>query len=214
MISSAAATGARLKKPSWKDPRLLVGVLLILASVVGVISLLGSADKTTEVFAAREAIGVGEKLTPDNVSRVKVRLGDVESRYITAESGMPDGMVAVQRIGKDQLLPRESLGNVDVLDRKPVAVTVQEALPDQAVAGTRVDVWVSMPDARNGFAQPKLLLPGAEIAQVSPGSSALGSSKSTVLMVLVGDEHMPSLLGAQANDAKISVVWNPGGAAK
>lgn len=214
MISSAAATGARLKKPSWKDPRLLVGVLLILASVVGVISLLGSADKTTEVFAAREAIGVGEKLTPDNVSRVKVRLGDVESRYITAESGMPDGVVAVQRIGKDQLLPRESLGNVDVLDRKPVAVTVQEALPDQAVAGTRVDVWVSMPDARNGFAQPKLLLPGAEIAQVSPGSSALGSSKSTVLMVLVGDEHMPSLLGAQANDAKISVVWNPGGAAK
>ena len=214
MSSSAVASGARLKKPSWKDPRLLVGVLLILASVVGVISLLGSADKTTEVFVAREAIAVGEKLTPDNVSRVKVRLGEVESHYITAESGMPDGLVAVQRIGKDQLLPRESLGAVDVLDRKPVAVTVQETLPEQAVAGTRVDVWVSMPDARNGFTQPKLLLPGAEIAQVSPGSTALGSSKSTVLMVLVGDEHMPSLLGAQANDAKISVVWNPGGAPK
>ena len=214
MSSSAVAAGARLKRPSWKDPRLLVGVLLILASVVGVISLLGSADKTTEVFVAREAIAVGEKLTPDNVSRVKVRLGEVESHYITAESGMPDGVVAVQRIGKDQLLPRESLGAEDLLDRKPVAVTVQEALPEQAVAGTRVDVWVSMPDARNGFAQPKLLLPGAEIAEVSPGSTALGSSKSTVLMVLVGDEHMPSLLGAQANEAKISVVWNPGGAAK
>ena len=214
MSSSAVAAGARLKRPSWKDPRLLVGVLLILASVVGVISLLGSADKTTEVFVAREAIAVGEKLTPDNVSRVKVRLGEVESHYLTAESGMPDGVVAVQRIGKDQLLPRESLGAVDLLDRKPVAVTVQEALPEQAVAGTRVDVWVSMPDARNGFAQPKLLLPGAEIAEVSPGSTALGSSKSTVLMVLVGDEHMPSLLGAQANEAKISVVWNPGGAAK
>ena len=214
MSSSAMAAGARLKRPSWKDPRLLVGVLLILASVVGVISLLGSADKTTEVFVAREAIAVGEKLTPDNVSRVKVRLGEVESHYITAESGMPDGVVAVQRIGKDQLLPRESLGAVDLLDRKPVAVTVQEALPEQAVAGTRVDVWVSMPDARNGFAQPKLLLPGAEIAEVSPGSTALGSSKSTVLMVLVGDEHMASLLGAQANEAKISVVWNPGGAAK
>lgn len=214
MSSSAVAAGARLKRPSWKDPRLLVGVLLILASVVGVISLLGSADKTTEVFVAREAIAVGEKLTPDNVSRVKMRLGEVESHYITAESGMPDGVVAVQRIGKDQLLPRESLGAVDLLDRKPVAVTVQEALPEQAVAGTRVDVWVSMPDARNGFAQPKLLLPGAEIAEVSPGSTALGSSKSTVLMVLVGDEHMPSLLGAQANEAKISVVWNPGGAAK
>lgn len=214
MSVSATATGARLKKPSWKDPRLLVGVLLVLASVVGVISLVGSADQTTEVLAAREAIAVGQKLTPDNVSRVKVRLGDVEQHYIAAESGMPEGMVAVQRIGKDQLLPRESLGSVDALDRKPVAITVQEALPEQAVAGTRVDVWVSLPDARNGFAEPRLLLPGAEIAQVTSGSTALGSSKSTVLMVLVGDGQMPAILGAQANEAKISVVWNPGGGAK
>ena len=153
MSAGTAATGARLKKPSWKDPRLLVGVLLVLASVAGVVSLVGSADRTTEVFAAREAIAVGERLTPENISRVKVRLGDVEPHYITAESGMPDGLVAVQRIGKDQLLPRESLGSVDALDRKPVAVTVQEALPEQAVAGTRVDVWVSLPDARNGFAR-------------------------------------------------------------
>jgi hypothetical protein len=31
-------------------------------------------------------------------------------------------------------------------------------------------------------------------------------------MVLVEDKQMPALLGAQANEAKISVVWNPGGA--
>ena len=213
-MSAGTATGARMKKPSWKDPRLLVGVLLVLASVVGVVALVGSADRTTEVFAAREAIAVGQKLTPENISRVKVRLGDVEAHYVTAEAGLPEGQVAVQRIAKDQLVPRESLGSVDSLDRKPVAITVQEALPEQAVAGTRVDVWVSMPDARNGFAEPKLLLPGAEIAEVSQGSTALGASKSTVLMVLVGDAQMASLLGAQANEAKISVVWNPGGSAK
>ena len=180
MSSSTAATGARLKKPSWKDPRLLVGVLLVLASVVGVVALVGSADRTTEVFAAREAIAVGQKLTPENISRVKVRLGDVEAHYITAASGLPEGQVAVQRIAKDQLVPRESLGSVDALDRKPVAVTVQEALPEQAVAGTRVDVWVSMPDARNGFAEPKLLLPGAEIAEVSedPPPLALRNPRS------------------------------------
>jgi hypothetical protein len=214
MSAGTAASGARLKKPSWKDPRLLVGVLLVLASVVGVVALVGSADRTTEVFAAREAIAVGQRLTPENISRVRVRLGDVEPHYVTAEAGLPEGQVAVQRIAKDQLVPRGSLGSVDALDRKPVAVTVEEPLPGQAVAGTRVDVWVSMPDARNGFAEPKLLLPGAEIAEVSQGSTALGATKSTVLMVLVGDAQMASLLGAQANEAKISVVWNPGGTAE
>jgi hypothetical protein len=213
MSPDGAATGARLKRPSWKDPRLLVGVLLVLASVIGVISLVGSADKTTEVYAARDSIAVGEKLSQDNVVRAKVRLGETEEHYLTVESGLPEGLVAVQRIGKSQLVPRDSLGKVDALDRKPVTVTIEEGLPDQAVAGTRVDVWVALPDARNGFSEPKLLLPGAEIAQVTPGSTALGSSRSTVLMVLVADNQMPALLGAQANQAKISVVWNPGGGA-
>jgi hypothetical protein len=203
--------GARLKKPSWKDPRLVVGILLVLASTAGVVSLLGAADQTTEAYAAREAIAVGERLTADKLHRVKVRLGDLEQRYLTPESGLAEGAVAVQRIGQDQLVPRDSLGELDVLDRKPVAVTVDEALPAQAVAGSRVDVWVALPDARNGYGQPTLLLPGAEIAQLTPGSNALGSARSTVVMVLVTDSQMPQLLGAQANKAKISVVWNPGG---
>jgi hypothetical protein len=214
MSVNAVADGARLKKPSWKDPRLLVGILLVLASVAGVISLVGAADQTTEAYAARQPIAVGEKLTTDKLHRVKVRLGDVEEHYLTPETGLGEGLVAVQRIGKDQLLPRESLGQADGLGRKPVAVTIEESLPAQAVPGSRVDVWVALPDTRNGFGQPALLLPGAEIAQLTPGSTALGSSRSTVVMVLVTDGQMPNLLGAQANKAKISVVWNPGGASR
>src|SRR2546426_1594466 len=110
MSVNAVADGARLKKPSWRDPRLLVGILLVLASVAGVISLVGAADQTTEAYAAREPIAVGEKLSPDKLHRVKVRLGDVEEHYLTPETGLGEGLVAVQRIGKDQLLPRESLG--------------------------------------------------------------------------------------------------------
>ena len=212
MTVSTAPGGARLKKPSWKDPRLLVGILLVLASVAGVVSLVAAADRTTEAFAANQPIAVGEKLTPEKLHRVRVRLGDVEQHYLTPESGVSDELVAVQRIGKDQLLPRESLGQLDRLDRKPVAVTIEESLPPQAVAGSRVDVWIALPDSRNGFSEPTLLLPGAEIAQLTPGSTALGAQRSTVVMVLVPDQQMPKLLGAQANKAKISVVWNPGGA--
>ncbi|WP_285248815.1 hypothetical protein [Pseudarthrobacter sp. efr-133-R2A-89] len=212
MVPDSSVRAARLKRPSWKDPRLLVGVLLVLVSIVGVVFLVGSADRTTEVYAARDGIAVGERLTPENVVRAKVRLGDTEQHYITVEDGLPQDVVAMQRIGKDQLVPRASLGEMDRLDRKPVALTIDQTLPAQAVAGARVDVWVAQPDAKNGFSEPKLLLPGAEITEVATGSTALGSSKTTVLMVLVEDKQMPALLGAQANEAKISVVWNPGGA--
>jgi len=214
MSANTTAAAARLRKPSWKDPRLLVGVLLVLASVAGVIALVGAADRTVQVYVAREGIAVGQKLSRDDVSIAKVRLDDVEAGYVTVESGLPEGKVAIQRIARNQLLPKESLGNADALDRKPVAVTVEDSLPEQAVPGSRVDVWVSLPDAKNGFAEPRLLLPGAEIAQVTEGSSALGASKQTVVLVLVTDEQMPKLLGAQANKAKVAVVWNPAGTAK
>jgi len=214
MSVGTVAGGARLKKPSWKDPKLIVGILLVLASVVGVTSLVGAADQTAEAYTAREAIAVGETLTVDKLNRVKVRLGDLEQHYLTPATGVADGLVAAQRIGKDQLVPRGSFGQADGLDRKPVAVTIDEVLPAQAVAGSRVDVWVALPDARNGFSQPTLLLPGAEIAQITQGGTALGSARSTVVMVLVADTQMPDLLGAQANKAKISVVWNPGGAGR
>jgi len=211
MSVNTVAEGARFKKPSWKDPRLLVGILLVLASVAGVVSLVAAADQTTEAYAANESIAVGELLSQEKLHRVKVRLGDVEEYYLTPEGGFGAGLVAVQRIGKNQLLPHESFGRPDALDRKPVAVTIDEALPPQAVAGSRVDVWVALPDTRNGFNEPTLLLPGAEVAQLTPGSTALGAQRSTVVMVLVADAQMPKLLGAQANKAKISVVWNPGG---
>ena len=214
MVPDSSVTAARLKRPSWRDPRLLMGILLVMVSVAGVVFLVNSADRTTEVYAARDGIGVGEALTAENVVRAKVRLGETEQHYIPVESGLPEGVVAVQRIAKDQLVPRASLGEVDQLDRKPVALTIDETLPSQAVEGARVDVWVAQPDAKNGYSEPKLLLSGAEIAEVTAGSTALGSTKTTVLMVLVEDSQMPALLGAQANEAKISVVWNPGGGSR
>jgi len=213
MGPSATLAAARISKPSWKDPRLLIGILLVLVSVAGVVALVGSADKTTQVYAAREEIVVGQLVTTEDLSVVKVRLDEVEAGYITVEDGLSPGKVALQRVAKNQLLPRESLGTVDALNRKPVAISMDEELPAQAGAGARVDVWVAMPGSSSAYGDPQLLLPGAEIAQIIPGSATLGASRSTTVLVLVTDEQMPKLLGAQANKAKVSVVWNPAGLA-
>ncbi|WP_026546153.1 flagella basal body P-ring formation protein FlgA [Paenarthrobacter nicotinovorans] len=211
MGQGAVVAAARLKKPSWKDPRLLIGILLVLVSVAGVIALVGSADRTTQVYTAREEIAVGQAVTMADLSIANVRLDDLESGYVTVEGGWADGRVALQRVAKNQLLAKESLGQADALNRKPVAVSVEGELPVQVVGGARVDVWVALPGSNSAFDEPHLLLPSAEIAQVVSGPVGLGASKTTQILVLVTDEQMPKLLGAQANKASISVVWNPAG---
>lgn len=202
----------RLTRPSWRDPRLIVGILLVLASVAAVVALVGSADKTVPAYVARDALVVGQTVTGDSFDIVQVRLGDLDAKYLDPGVELPSHAVAVRMVPKGELVPLTSIGGTDALDRKPASVTVSEPLPKEVAVGSHVDVWVALPDERNGFREPVLMLPGAEVAALYDAASGLGAGKSTQLMVLVTDVQMPKFLGAVANKAKVSVVWNPGAA--
>lgn len=202
----------RLSKPSWKDPRLLIGILLVLASVAGVVALVGNADSTVPMYAAKDALVVGQKITAESFTVVQVQLGDVDGKYLDPTDELDVNAVAVRMVPKGELVSRTSIGRIDALDRKPAPITITEPLPKEVVVGAYVDVWVALPDDRNGFVEPVLMLPGAEVASLNAASGTLGASKNMALMVLVTDSQMPKFLGAVANKAKVSVVWNPGAA--
>lgn len=209
LTTSMQASAPRLKKPSWKDPRLLLGIVLVLASTAGVVALVGSADQTTEVFAVDEAIPLGTPVTAADFEVVPVRLGDVSASYLPAAEGIPENAVASSLLRKGELLSRADLGKADELDRKPVGLRIDDPLPAGTEAGSRVDVWVSLPDERNGFKEPKQILTAAEISELSIDESVLGANRATQLLVLVEDEDLASLLSAQSNGAEIAVVLNP-----
>ncbi|MHA7209487.1 CpaB family protein [Arthrobacter sp. MDT1-65] len=200
----------RLKKPSWKDPRLLVGLLLVLASTAGVIALLDSQDTTTEVYSARRDIPVGSALSAEDLVAVPVRLGESAGAYLPVSEGIPDDAVATRLVTQGELVPSAALGSADELGRKPVGLSVEDPLPTGTAAGDRVDVWVSLRTDANTYEEPLLLLEAAEVAELTVGESALGARASTLVQVLVDDEAMPDLLGALSNDARIAVVLNPG----
>lgn len=202
----------RLRKPSWKDPRLLVGLLLVCVSIAGVIVLVESADKTIGVYAAREDLPVGKELTEDSLRVVPVRLGEVEGSYLTVKEGLPDNAVAQRLISGGELLPASGVGSADDLDRKPVGLTIEEPLPAGTVTGDRVDVWISPRGEGNEFEEPELLLESAEIYDYTEQDSALGATQTARVFVLVGEESLPVLLDALSNEAKIAVLVNAGSA--
>ncbi|MDP5227224.1 MULTISPECIES: hypothetical protein [Arthrobacter] len=205
------AAPQRLRRPSWKDPRLLLGILLVLASTAGTVWLVGSLDQSVEVYVARDGLPVGQRLDAGRLDRVKVRLGDLESGYIPADEELSEGAVAVRFVGKGQLLPRQSVGDAASLDRKPVPITVDGVLPEQLTTGEHADLWVSSPDDRNGFKEPRLVVRAAEVAQVVAPQQTFAMSSGRVVILLVPDALMPQVLAAQGNKARITVVWNPTG---
>lgn len=210
LTTTVQPSAPRLKKPSWKDPRLLLGIMLVLASTAGVVALVGSADQTTEVFVVDENIPVGSSVSAQDLAVVPVRLGDVSGSYLPAAEGIPENAVASGLLRKGELVARTDLGTADDLDRKPVGLRVDDILPSGTEAGSRVDVWVALPNERNGFKEPQQILTAAEISELTVDESVLGASRSTQLLVLVEDEDLAGLLSAQSNGAKIAVVLNPG----
>ena len=207
--AAQAAPAPRLKKPSWKDPRLLLGVLLVLGSVAGVGALVASQDQTTQVLAAAREIPVGTVLEPDDFDVVQVALGGLEGTYLPASDPFPEDAVAGSLIRRGELLARADITAATDLDRKPLGLDVQTPLPSGIRAGDRVDVWASLPDGQNGYGEPRRLLTAAEISELSVTESVIAGAAATRLLVLVEDQDLPALLGALSNQAKIAVVPNP-----
>lgn len=207
--AAPAAPAPRLKKPSWKDPRLLLGLLLVLASVAGVSAVVASQDHTIQVLAASREIPVGSVLEADDFDIVQVSLGGLAGTYMAAAEALPENAVAGTIIRRGELLSRADLVKAEDLDRKPLGLDVQSPLPSGIRAGDRVDVWASLPNGQNGYGEPRRLLTAAEISELSVNESVIAGANATRLLVLVEDGDLPALLGALSNQAKIAVVPNP-----
>ncbi|AJT42969.1 hypothetical protein UM93_07715 [Psychromicrobium lacuslunae] len=207
-----AAPINRLRKPSWKDPRLLIGVLLILFSVSAVLLLLGNAERTVEAFVSTGDIVVGQKLETASMSKVKVRLDELQGAYYLAADQFPSGAVAVQMIHSGQLIPKSSVAMVDESHRKPVAVTLEQKLPAAAQVGDRVDIWVAEVDPKTGLtALPQLILPSVEIEALERAKPGLMTQDQDLVYVLVDAPRLPVLLHALTDKAKLSVVLDLAG---
>lgn len=210
----SASAVSRLAKPSWKDPRLLLGILIVLASCVGVIALTSSVDRTTPMYSAKSDISLGEEITAEKLTVVNVKLDALEERYVPADPGLLDGTRANSLVRAGQLLPRSALGLADGTNRRPVSMELPDALPAAISSGSHVDVWVSLKDRNaNAYAPPTLLLPSAEVTARSERATGFGGTAGTLVEILVVDTALADLLEAMANDARITVVFNPAASA-
>ena len=206
------ATAQRFKKPTWRDPRLVVGLLLVLTSIVAVILLISALNRTEPYYVAAHDLSVGQSITDDDLVTVDVRLQDASPQYVAGGTDLGDNDVLVQRIPKGQLVPAAAVGTADELDRSPVGIALETPLPAEASAGSRVDVWVADQKASGrGYESPRKLVPGAEISTIESTNSALASSTGTTVHVLATPAQIEPLVDALGNSAKVTLVLNPTG---
>lgn len=207
-----APVALRLRRPGWRDPRLLAGVALVAASVALGSWALRAAERTVPVFVVRDATVPGAALEPAALGIADVRLGGVDlERYVRADVPLPAGAVALRVVGPGELLPAAAVGSAEDLALRPVGVPVTGRPPEAVRVGARVDLWFSPPAtaAHDEPAPPSQLAAGLTVAEVDRPQGAFAAGATTV-QVLVPVAQLPDVLGALATDGRVDVVAVPG----
>jgi len=213
-----APVAARLRRPSWRDPRLLAGIALVAASVALGSWVVSSARATTPVYVARGALTPGEAVGPDTVVVREVPLPAAEAdRYLVADGRPAPDLVALRVVGDGELVPRAAVGDPADLDLRPVPVVVADAQPHGLVAGAQVDLWFG-PAAEGAGADPgggepeppRLLAKALTVAEVDRPEGTFTVGAATTVHVLVPTEDLAKVLAATTSDGTVSLVLVPG----
>ncbi|MGV8967330.1 MAG: hypothetical protein ACOH2F_13755 [Cellulomonas sp.] len=205
----------RLRRPSWRDPRLLAGLVMVAGSVALGAWAVSAAQASTPVYLARGTLVPGESVGAGDVVVGQVRLEPAEAaHYLAVTADGPDDLVVLRTVFAGELVPVSAVGEQAALDVRPVPVKVTDAPSDGVVAGARVDLWVSVaPDnALSGGdpAAPRLLAEGLEVAEVARPTGAFAVGGQTTVYVLVPTGSLPAVLGALAATGTVQLVLVPG----
>ena len=176
----------RLKRPTIKDWRFILGVLLVLVSITGVQLYVQANNSKTEYYTAKSEIRLGEKITEDKLTRVEANIDSAKDKYFTRTEAAPG--------------------------RRLATVSIDRTAASALKAGERVDVWTSGPrnpdtksDNRteNGA---RAIVTNAEIVAVTVDEGVLGANGKATVQLWVKEEALAALVKESNSDSKISLI--------
>lgn len=209
----APPAASRVRGPRWKDPRLVVGILLVLVSVALGARVFTTADRTTAVWAAARDLDAGAVLTPGDVVQKRVRLLDTASRYVAADQS-PVGYALTRAVGAGELLPTAAIqAPGKARDHRLVTVAVdRDRLPPGLGNGARVDVYVTPKNSGGESDSPAVLVvPAANVATAPQAGGQLGAASAQVPVVLSVPPDLVGTLVDSSRHGDVDLVTVPAG---
>lgn len=131
----------RIATPSWLDVRLVLGVLLVLASVLVGARVVANARHTYPVVTATHPLAAGTVLSSDDVRLAQVQLPGRGRGIYLSDVHAAVGKRLGRAVGAGELLPAAALAVPEP------ATTLTVPLPPGAAPelrkGQRVELWIS-----------------------------------------------------------------------
>jgi hypothetical protein len=190
----------------WFDPRFAVGLVLVIASLLGVTLLVSAAERTRPVYAATQTLAAGEIVTEGDLAVAQVRLGRAERSYLSPGDLPPGGVVLTRTVQDGELLPAGAVADQASVDTSSVVVQSTGRLPRSVAAGRLVDVWAAREGEGGVFGPPGVLVPAATVVRVLEDDGLVGDGAAESVEILVLRDRVARVLESIANGDAVSLV--------
>lgn len=210
MVGMTSSHARPRPRSVWIDPRFVIGILIVVASVAGVWFVVAAARQTAPVLVAARALVPGESIGSGDLRVAEVALGQAAERY-ARPGAVADGVVALRTVAAGELVPLEALGPADAVRTTTVVVPSSTRVPAAVAPGAPVEVWSAPRRAAGEYETPRIIVADAVVSRIVQDES-LGAAAADSVELVVPRSGLAELLAALSGEAMLSVVPANGGA--
>ncbi|RZT58094.1 hypothetical protein EV140_2332 [Microcella alkaliphila] len=188
------------------DPRLIIGLALVAASVAAVVGIVAVNDDGVEVYAAPRALVAGELVTAADLELRTLGLGADARHYLDPATLDEGGVIVARTVGAGELVPLGAVGDARGAQSTTVVVALATPLSATVRAGDTLDLW-SAPAIEGGrFGAPSVIASSAQLVRTIAAEGVVATGEAGRVELLVPRRDVARILHAQANRDALSAV--------
>ena len=186
--------------------RFIVAVSLFAAAIISALSLTALGNRTDSYWVAEGNLAPGSEISQEDISLVKVALGEISSDYISSETSLV-GSYLLRAQSAGELIAINEVSDLAPTDRaQQVPIAVRSAdLPIDLSIGEAINIyWV--PDSAMGGVQigtPEIVVRQAYIRSLDRISSNFSSEVALTISLL--DNQIINLLNSTVSGRLVIV---------
>jgi hypothetical protein len=196
-VTVSSPTPRRVRAPSWRDPRLVAGIVLVLGSVLLGAKIISGANHSYRMLAVSHDLAAGTMLTARDVTIVRVHLTDRGRGVYASDDGDVVGKQLNRALASGELIPASALAKPAALTTVTIPLAVDAA--PRISPGQRIEVWLST----------KLCPSAVELADVTvqdvhdSGGGSFSSAGGQNVVVSVAPDLAGRVVDALAQDGAV-----------
>jgi hypothetical protein len=209
--SGSPAPVRRFDASPWRDPRLIAGVLIVLASTVLGGWAIAAADHTVGYWATRSSVRVGDPVHREDLVAVHAKVPSRTARGLLRTDQALPGRFSDLRWAIDAragtLVTSNALAPRGRAVELPFSVPAG-GIPSDLRSGDRVDVWAVPERAGSGSestARARRVLSNVRVVSRSSSSGISGGPGVTLVVDAAGTKLDAALMGALSTQ-RLTVV--------